>query len=145
MAGFQVSVLIERPPEEVFNYLSTLDNEPKWLPGVTRVEKLTEGPTSVGTRYREVRLRRSGEGQVEMQVTAYEPPQRYSTAFHQGGYEGTYHYTLEPEESGTRVHLRVVISGHGLGKLMLPLAVWAIKRQDEPQLRSLKEAMDDLQ
>ena len=142
MAGFRAREQIDRPPEEVFEYVTSLDNAPTWLPAVTRVEVITDGPVSVGTRFRETRVARGREGQAEMEVTAYDPPHRYSTVFADGDYEANYHYSFKAEDSGTQVELECVVGGRGLKKLMVPIVAWAMKRQDENQLKSLKAAME---
>ncbi len=47
----EVDTDIEHAPEEVFDYCSDPLNEREWNPRLRRVEKLTEGPAGLGTRY----------------------------------------------------------------------------------------------
>jgi uncharacterized protein YndB with AHSA1/START domain len=42
---------IARSPEDVFDYWVDLGREPEWNPKAKRVEKLTEGPIGLGTRF----------------------------------------------------------------------------------------------
>lgn len=42
---------IERSPEDVFDYCSDHAHEPEWNIKMTGIEKLTDGPVGVGTRY----------------------------------------------------------------------------------------------
>ena len=142
VAGFHASEHIDRPPEDVFAYITNLDNALEWLPAVTRLEQVTQGPLAVGTRYRETRQVSDREGEVEMEVTEYAPPRRYSTAFARGGYESTYRYTFEAEGSGTRAELACVVSGRGLKRLTALIVARAMKRFDEGQLASLKTAIE---
>jgi hypothetical protein len=51
MAVIENTVQIDRSPEEAFDYLVDLRNELEWNPGVQSMEKLTEGPIGVGTRF----------------------------------------------------------------------------------------------
>jgi len=37
-------VFIQRPIEEIFDFVADSRNEPGWLPGATRVDKTTDGP-----------------------------------------------------------------------------------------------------
>jgi hypothetical protein len=46
------TVDIHEPPEEVFDYCSDLTREHEWNPKLKHVEKLSDGPAGVGTRYR---------------------------------------------------------------------------------------------
>jgi hypothetical protein len=43
---------IARSPEDVFDYCSDPMNEPRWNVKMKGVEKLTDGPLGIGTRYR---------------------------------------------------------------------------------------------
>ena len=52
MTVIESTVLIQRPPEEVFDYLSDPRNELEWNPKVRVMEKLTDGPVGVGTKFR---------------------------------------------------------------------------------------------
>jgi hypothetical protein len=51
MAVIQNTTLIERAPDEVFDYLVDLRNELEWNPRVESMEKLTNDPLGVGTTY----------------------------------------------------------------------------------------------
>ena len=42
---------IKRSPDDVFDYCSDHRHEPDWNPMMKRIDKLTEGPIGVGTRY----------------------------------------------------------------------------------------------
>ena len=142
MAGFQASEHIDRSPEEVFSFICSFDDAPRWLAGVTRAEKTTEGPLSVGARYLETRVAGEREGQAEMEVTEYDPPRRFAAAFAEGGYEIAYRYTVEAEDSGTRVDMVYSVTGWGLKKLMVPIVAWATGRQDKGRLASLKAVIE---
>jgi hypothetical protein len=45
---FKRSVIINKAIEEVFDFATNLDNASKFLPGVTKIEMLTEGGTKRG-------------------------------------------------------------------------------------------------
>jgi len=42
---------IEAPLERVFDYVADARNEPDWLPGAEKVEKVTDGDVGLGTRF----------------------------------------------------------------------------------------------
>lgn len=52
MAVIENSVAIRRSRSEVFDYLSDPRNELHWNPKVQLMEKLTDGPIGVGTKFR---------------------------------------------------------------------------------------------
>ncbi len=47
-------VVIDRPAQEVFDYVADECNEPKYNPRMSRAEKISPGPIGVGTRFRSV-------------------------------------------------------------------------------------------
>ena len=142
MAGFKMSEWISRPPQNVFDFITTPDNAPKVVQSVKSMVKLTEGPVGVGTRYRETRLMRGKEEQAELDVVAYEPNQTYAVKNLTEGIETVYQYTFHPEANGTRVDLVCEVQAGGVKKLMLPLVVSILKKEDGDHLQRLKTVLE---
>ena len=55
MIKFDVTIMIEKPAEEVFRFIAEGGNASLWNSAVRNVRKISEGPLSVGTRYSMVR------------------------------------------------------------------------------------------
>lgn len=142
MTGFNLSEWISRSPRDVFDFITTSDNAPRVVPSVQSMVKLTEGPIRVGTRYQETRLMDGKEQQAELEVVAYEPDQKYAVKNVTGGIETVYRYTFHPEANGTRVDLVCEVKAGGVKKLMLPLVVSILKREDGDHLQRLKKVME---
>jgi hypothetical protein len=72
VATFENTVVIRRPIEEVFAFLSHFENVPSWNYAIIETRKVSEGPVGVGTIYQQVRSvpTRSEE---RFEVTAYDP------------------------------------------------------------------------
>jgi hypothetical protein len=51
MDSFEASVLIDRPIEQVFNFLVDGENDKKFSARVQKIEKKTDGPIGPGTVY----------------------------------------------------------------------------------------------
>ena len=142
MAGFELNEWIARPPKEVFDFITASDNAPRVVPSVKSMVKLTEGPVGVGTRYRETRLMNGKEAHAELEVVEYEPGQKYAMRNLTEGIETVYRYTFHPEAGGTRVDLVCEVKARGLKKLMLPMVVSVLKRQDGDHLQRLKKTLE---
>jgi carbon monoxide dehydrogenase subunit G len=142
MAGFKMNEWISRPPQEVFDFITTPDNAPKVVQSVKSMVKLTEGPVRVGTRYRETRLMRGKEEHAELDVVAYEPTQKYAVKNLTEGIETVFQYTFHPEANGTRVDLVCEVKAGGVKKLMLPLVASILKKEDGDHLQRLKQALE---
>jgi len=62
---------VAAPPPAVFDYLAEPRHRPQWQPSLRAVEVLTDGPTGVGTRWRD----RTMVGAAPyLEITAMEPP-----------------------------------------------------------------------
>jgi hypothetical protein len=142
MPGFELSEFIPRSSQEVFYFISASENAPKVVPSVTSMVKLTEGPIRVGTRYRETRLMKGQEHQTELEIVEYESVQKYAMKNDTDGIETVYQYTFHPEENGTRVDLVCEVKGIGAKKLIVPVVVSVLKKEDGNHLQRLKQALE---
>ena len=73
MATFENTVMIRRPIEDVFAFLSDFENVPKWNYAIVETRKVSEGAVGVGTIYHQVRSVPS-RSEERFEVTAYNPP-----------------------------------------------------------------------
>ena len=100
MSVIRNSVILRCAPEVVFDYLSDLRAELEWNPNCERMEKLTEGPVGLGTRYR---AKWKGSPSVELETVAFDRPHGWTT-HNAGPIEVTFTCRLEPVPEGTRLH-----------------------------------------
>ncbi|MFI6339570.1 SRPBCC family protein [Streptomyces sp. NPDC050535] len=132
MSGqFEAVVEIDRPVEEVFAYLADGRNDPEFSPRVLKIERTPDGPTAVGTIFRSTVKDAGMKSAREFRITELEAPGRIrwaevsknSVMAREGGYD------LEPLGEGrTRVRLFNVLEGHGVGKLLVGLALAAARK-----------------
>ncbi|NUP23190.1 MAG: polyketide cyclase [Streptomyces sp.] len=135
MSGqFEATVEIDRPVAAVFEYLADGRNDPQFSPRVQRIERVPDTPTAVGTVFRSSVKDAGMKTAREFRITELEAPSRIRWAevsknlvtAAEGGYD------LEPLADGrTRVRIFNVLEGHGLGKLLVGLALTAA-RKDAP-------------
>lgn len=132
------SVVIRCTPEEAFDYLSDHRAELEWNPKCTVMEKLTDGPVGLGTRYR---ARWKGSPQVEMETVAYDRPRMWT--MHNGGpIEVTFTCRLEPVPGGTRLHAEFEPRPHGWFRLLFPVFLLAIRREEAANMRHIANVLD---
>ena len=74
--AYSTETVLHRPPQEVFEFCSDLRSELQWNPKVKYVEKLTDGPVGVGTRYR---ARWANSGPTTVEVMAFDRPHSWET------------------------------------------------------------------
>jgi len=74
LVRFQAHVEIDKPHEEVFAFIADFTNVPKWNYYIRSVDKETEGPDCVGTRYSQGYK----NGDQRFEITEYNPPHAVS-------------------------------------------------------------------
>src|SRR5262249_39266880 len=142
MATIGISIVINRPLEDVFAFLSNPENSPKWSSGGSEVKITSTGPIGVGTTYRTVRTVLGRRIESENEFTAYEPNRSYATKSTSGPVPVESQVSFERVEGGTRVTGTLVGEPGGFFKLAEPLLVSMIKRQFEADLANLKDLME---
>ena len=142
MATLEISIVINRPVEEVFAFLSNPENNPKWVSMSNEVHLTSAGPIGVGTTFRSVVtvLGRRLEGEVEF--TEYEPNRSFAQKTTSGPFPVENRITFERVDGGTRVNFTSVAEPGGFFKLAEPLLVRMIKRQFEADFANLKDLME---
>lgn len=143
MADFRASVIIHRSVEEVFDYLSNLENSTTLLPFVIGIEKVSNGPVGHGTRYLETRLVRRRRIQAEIVITEFEKYSSFSLKSLSNGVEILYHYKFYPIEEGTQIEQEAFVKTGGLLSFLTKKSlVKIIKNEDGRQLQKLKEVLE---
>ena len=133
------TVVIRCSPEETFDYLSDLRNELEWNPDMASVEKLTDGPVGVGTRYRA--KWRSAPTSLVVETTAYDRPHSWSA--HNGGpVEVTLTARLVPVAEGTRLETDFDAMPHGPFRLVFPLFVRKLRRVEAANMGHIREILE---
>jgi len=145
MSGqFEGAVTVNRPIEAVFDFLADGENDPKFSPRVQEIRKTTEGPIGAGTIYASTVKDAGMRTKREFRLTEVERPTRIRwtelsknmITASEGGYD------LTPEGDGTRVRIFNVLEGHGIGKLIAPLALRAARKGADDMARAIKAAVE---
>jgi hypothetical protein len=146
MAGrFEGAVVIERPIEEVFAFVADGENDLKFSPRVLEMRKSTDGPIGVGTVYESTVKDAGMKTKRRFELTEFTPPTRIRWAERsknivtasEGGYD------LEPAgDRTTKLTIHNVLEGHGLGKLIAPLALSAARKDVDAFANRIKAAVE---
>jgi uncharacterized protein YndB with AHSA1/START domain len=142
MAKFEINLVINRPIEEVFAFLSNPENLPRWRTSILEVKKISSEPLGVGSvvKGRFTFLGRPFDGNLE--IIAREAHQSYATRMTQGPFPLETRYFLQPAEDGTQLTVGVQGEPGGFFKLAEPLVVSMAKRSLESDLHNLKEMLE---
>jgi carbon monoxide dehydrogenase subunit G len=144
MIPIRGSVEIQRPAEDVFEFLSDLGNAPKWQRGVAESRRTSEGPIRVGTRFRETVRTMGMRFEAMCEVTVFDPPRKFSMTadgkmIH---YEGD--FTFEPIAGGeaTRLSVTASMKMKGLWRVLEWIAGREIRKESLAELEDIKKALE---
>lgn len=92
---FENAPTIRRPPHEVFQYLATFENVPRWNYAIVETRKTSERPVGVGATYRQTRSIPS-PAEETFTVTELDPYKRLAIDGDLGPFQGTLSYGVPP-------------------------------------------------
>jgi uncharacterized protein YndB with AHSA1/START domain len=147
MVSVDYEVAIRRSPAEVFDYITRVEEFADWQhdAGVTAVHRVTPEPTGPGSRFVIERSGpRGGTGRIECDVTAFEPPRRFTFHGHDSdGFDSIFDTVLTPAGDGTNLHWTVRMTPPNLlYRLLEPVIRRQIRKAaavDFPNLRARLE------
>ncbi len=138
------AIVIGRPAEEVFAFVSDPTNLPAWQSTALAVH-VDGGPVEVGSRFGDVRHLGPRRFETTVEVTALDPGRRFDVRVTGAPVPIDIHHVFEARDGATR--LRVTIEGRPRGALRL--AAVAMTRAAEhmidgdlARLKTLLEAGD---
>jgi uncharacterized protein YndB with AHSA1/START domain len=144
MAPITASTKVARPAEEVFAYVIDPSTMPEWQQGCVSGH-MDGAPTGVGSRCTTVRKIGGGEREVITEITEYDPPRRWADRGISGPIRAIVAVTVKPlaDQSGSRVTIELDFTGHGVGRLLVPLVVRRQAAGEMPEnMRRLKQRLE---
>ena len=142
MARIEHSVVIERPVEEVFAYITDPANDAAWNGPIVETVQTSEGPMGVGTTMRSTASFLGKRFDTDLEVTEYELNRRECVRTVSGPISGAGCYIVEPFEGGSRFTSVWEAEMGGFFKLAEPLVIRAGNRQTEADLATLKDILE---
>jgi uncharacterized protein YndB with AHSA1/START domain len=138
------AVTIERPIEEVFEYVSTPEKDPTWVSASVRHERTSAGPMRVGTTTEEDVKFLGRTAMYTWEVTEYNPPTVIAYRAASGLLPGTaIRLRLEPVEGGTKLTHAVDLEPSGIYyRALAPLMPWVGRRFLDSLDRTLKNLLE---
>jgi uncharacterized protein YndB with AHSA1/START domain len=144
VAPITASAEVARSAEEVFAYVTDPSTMSEWQQGCVR-GRLDGAPTGVGSKCTTVRKIGGREREVVTEITEYDPPRRWADRGISGPIRAIVGVTVEPlaSGSGSRLTIELDFTGHGMGRLLVPLVVRRQAAREMPEnMRRLKQRLD---
>lgn len=142
MFKFEKNGFINRPQQEVFDFVTDLENDPKWQSGVESVERTSNGPIGAGStwRYQTKLLGRKVETEIEM--VSYKPPHKASVKAIEGPVPFENTYTFEAQDGGTLLTVTGQAEIGGFFKMAERLVGKHIEKQIENDAAAFKTLLE---
>ena len=139
--NFETDVSIERPVEEVFDYVADPRNFPRWNSAVQAVTP-TSGQGEPGSTYLMERELPGGHAENALEVVERERPTAFTIRTTSGPTPFVYRYRFAGEGETTRVELAAEVELSGIAGALGPLASRGVKRGVDSNFADLKRILE---
>jgi carbon monoxide dehydrogenase subunit G len=145
MPRVEEEIVIDRPPEDVFAFVTAPENDREWVSTAVERQREKEGPIVVGSRIRAVDKFLGRRIESTLEVTEHEPNTRSAIRL-EGPISANGTYLLQPEDGRTRfrwvLDAEAGLGGLYLGRVTDPLVTFIFRRRIRSDLRRLKDALE---
>jgi uncharacterized protein YndB with AHSA1/START domain len=139
-----VSIELERPAAEVFNYATDPSRFHEWQQGVVSGSMQSRGAPAVGDRCVTTRRIGGAERPATSEVVELNPPRTWAVRGIDGPIRAQVDVCVESlTDQRSRLTIAVNFEGHGIGKVLVPLVVRRQARAEMPgNIARLKERIE---
>ena len=139
MANVTVTRSIDAPVDVVFRTVAHVELFSQAVPGILRVEFLSEVKSGVGARFRETRMMMGREASTELEVTEYVENERVRIVSEAGGALWDTVFTVAPDGEGTE--LKMVMDARPRttsARMTLPLIIGTVRKAVEQDMDAVE-------
>ncbi len=142
MVKHELSIKINRPIKEVFDYVANLQNGPQWQSGLFEVRQLTQGSPGMGTQFTAVRKFLGKKLEAVTEIVGYEPNSKLAIKSASGSVPFEESYLFESTADGTKLSTVLELHTAGLMGLAEPMIAGSLKREMEADFGNLKQLLE---
>jgi hypothetical protein len=144
MAPISTTVEVNRSADEVFAYATDPTRFPEWQQGVVEGRLEPHGTPTVGTRCYTTRRIGGANRPSVSEISHLKPPETWGVRGVDGPIRAIVDLTVEPLAADrSRLTISVDFTGHGIGKVLVPLIVRREARKEMPSnLTNLKRRLE---
>jgi uncharacterized protein YndB with AHSA1/START domain len=139
---FEFTVVINRPVEDVFEFLSRAENMPRWAENVIEAVQTSEGRVDVGTTCHVVTKGMGMQVKQDFVVTECQQNRLYAAKSTSGPVQVENRYILEADNGGTKLYAYSSADLGGFMGLAGPLLNRKLKKQFETDHTNLKRLLE---
>jgi hypothetical protein len=136
------STLIERPVKQVFDFVSTPENDFQWRYGTLATAQLPKGSDSLQTFFRSIGHLMGRRNLGTFEVTEFEPNEKYGFISLSGPVHSRTSYTFENVSGGTRINVSIEASAPNFFHITENLLWETMNIQLEEDVAMLKTVLE---
>jgi len=136
------SVTVDRPVQEVWDFISNFENTTRWSRGVLEARQTSDGPLGIGSTLQTVVKVFGRRRTAHYLVTEYEPNHAFAFEVTSGPMTSRARYSVKPAGAGTRLTASGEAEATGLYKLLAPILIRVLKRHSEDDLANVKRLLE---
>ncbi len=142
MIGFDQTITINRPLEEVFDFVADPTNIPRWDHDVLTSRLAASGALGAGVRFEETVQMGPSRVEAEGEITAFERPGRvgFKVAARPMRHQGT--FELAAAQGTTVVRFVGACEPRGFLRLLEPLIALRVRRGIKRELENIKQCVE---
>jgi uncharacterized protein YndB with AHSA1/START domain len=143
MSPIVSTIEVDRPPTEVFAYISDPTKFAEWQYDVVRV-RMADRPAGVGERFTTTRRIGRGERTMTQEITEISAPRSWAARGVDGPVRPDATLTVEPLDGGARSRITITLDfrGYGLGELLVPVVRRMAAKGAPLSYQHLKERLE---
>jgi uncharacterized protein YndB with AHSA1/START domain len=144
MPPITITIEVARPAEDVFAYATDPARFNEWQQGVVGGHMDHDGTPEVGSHCHTTRRIGGADRSSTSEVTHIDPPNTWGVRGIDGPIRAIVDLTVEPMSTDrSRLTIAVDFTGHGIGKVLVPLVVRPEARKEMPKnLEMLKQRLE---
>jgi hypothetical protein len=142
MININVSTLICKPAQQVFNFVSEPENDFQWQYGTLETVRLSKDTNNSRTFFRSIGHLMGRRNISTFEVVDYEPNKKYSIKSLSVSLHSHTSYTFETVDSGTKINVSIQASVADFHQMDEGLLEKSLKRQLKENLALLKNLLE---
>ncbi len=142
MTHVKHSILINRPIEQVYAFVSDPHNDTQWQTGIVEATVVGDGPIAVGTQVRGARTFMGKKLEALLEIISLQPNHTVSLKSIKAPFPFTTTYTFASEGGATRVNAALDMEATGFFKLAEGMLSSSANKEMEQSLATLKSKLE---
>lgn len=142
MINLHISTMIDKPVNQIFDFISTPENDFQWQYGTLSSNRLSKEFVTIGSSFRSVGHLMGQRSLSTFEVTEFEQNKKYSFKSLSGTLNSHTIYTFEIDNDSTKVNLATQVNAINSIEVNEGTLERKMKRQLKENLALLKEVLE---